>query len=83
MATKKVEETIEERMARVEERTLTILDRQDAEVDKVQKMEGKLDVVLSEMARYKGFIGGIIFIAACIGAFLKTFPLIGSIFGNR
>ena len=83
MAIKKVEESIEERMARVEERTLTILNRQDKEVEKVQDMEDKLDIVLGEMARYKGFIGGIVFIAACLGAFLKTFPLFGSIFGNK
>lgn len=42
---------------------------------KVQELSNKVDEVLSSLTRYKGFIGGIIFVMTCIGAFLKLLPV--------
>lgn len=46
-----------------------------------KEMNDKLDLLLTqyaehreEMARYKGFLGGVVFLITSIGAFLKFFP---------
>lgn len=37
-----------------------------------QRIESeKLDTLLKETARYRGFIGGVLFICACLAAFIK------------
>lgn len=43
----------------------------------------KLDKVLEELGRYKGFIGGVLFIVGALWAFLKTgLPFVLRAFGK-
>lgn len=51
----------------------------DREIQKINSIEAKLDAVLHEHSRYKGFIGGVVFIGACLFTFIKFVPIVGSL----
>ena len=41
----------------------------------VRDIDSKLDSILNEMSRYKGFLGGIVFVCSCLWAFVKMVGL--------
>ena len=60
-----------ERITRLEVQ-LAHLNLQDkARLERDEKQSEKLDTILSELNRYKGFIGGILFICGAIWTFVK------------
>lgn len=61
---------IHERIARIETQLDTHI--RDEE-DHMQRMDEKLDRIELELSRYRGFIGGIMFIVTAVVAFFKFF----------
>lgn len=53
---------------------LAVLEEKDRQKDEILKeMVKKLDDIMETMTRYKGFIGGILFVATCVATFMSTF----------
>jgi hypothetical protein len=73
-------ESLAERLVRLEEQVSSIKMSQDEENETVKGIEEKLDQMLLDSAKYKGYIGGALFIISCVFTFLKAIPLIGSLF---
>jgi hypothetical protein len=61
---------IHERMARIE---VQLTSHIDDEEEQMQSMDRKLDRIELELSRYRGFVGGIMFIATAVVAFFKFF----------
>lgn len=64
-----------ERIAKLETEMETLLKNQE-------KQEEILERISNELTKYKGFIGGIMFIVSAVFAFLKTAPYISSLFNK-
>lgn len=71
--------TVQERLARLEQQNESM--KSDMEETKVMigELENKLDDILKELARYKGFLGGAVFIVTSVWAFFQGFPFIKSL----
>jgi hypothetical protein len=61
---------IHERMARIE---VQLKSHIDDEEEHMRSMDRKLDRIELELSRYRGFIGGIMFVATAVVAFFKFF----------
>lgn len=60
-----------ERIARLEEK-IEQLTRQDAErLIQEKSRDAKIDRLILELGKYKGFVGGILFVISCLWAFVK------------
>lgn len=70
---------LEERLATLESEVQHI----EKEVTKIDDVNSKLDAMLLEHSRYKGFLGGIVFVATCIMAFFKGLPLISTLLWHK
>jgi hypothetical protein len=80
MAEKIHAESLETRLARLEERMDTISEHQETDTQNIQDIKHTLQDFLLEFSRYKGFVGGMLLVISCIGAAIKAIPFIGSLF---
>ena len=64
---------IGERVARLEELVEQLH-------DDYEKQREVLERISSELTRYKGFIGGIMFIVSAVFAFFKAMPMLSGLF---
>lgn len=65
--------TINERLAVVEIQVEHLGDAQEEVLRKLCEMQATLNEYSSTITKYKGFVGGILFIVSCISAFLVKF----------
>lgn len=63
--------TLGERVARMEEKLANVLSNQSERKDRDEALEEKMDFLLKEFGKAKGFIGGVLFVVGCIVAFIK------------
>ncbi len=61
---------LHERMARIETQLSSHIEDED---EAMRSMDAKLDRIELELSRYRGFVGGIMFIATAVVAFFKFF----------
>lgn len=72
--------SLNERLAVLEEKVARVLDdgkaREQAQLDlldKITTLEAAITKHNTTMEKYKGFIGGVMFVASCISAFVMKF----------
>ena len=63
--------TLGERVARMEEKLAHVLSNQENRKERDELLEDKMDSLLTEFGKAKGFIGGVVFVVGCIFAFIK------------
>lgn len=68
-----------ERLARLEAQMVELQQSHAEEKESIDDIKGNIQTILQELSRYKGFLGGLIFFATCLGAFFKAIPFIGSL----
>lgn len=85
---------INERLAVLETQVEQIIDEghkrestQDAILTELRELRSKLDLIDKEILKYKGFLGGIVFVFSCLGVFLAKwamplFNLVSKMKGN-
>lgn len=76
------ERTIGERLSVVEEQVVEMRKSQDTEDENIKELLDSVKELQAELARYKGFLGGIVFVFSCVAAFLKTWPYINTLFNK-
>lgn len=76
------ERTIGERLSVVEEQVKEINVSQNKEDENIKELLETVKDLQTQLERYKGFLGGIVFVVACVGSFLKTWPYINSFFNK-
>jgi len=64
---------INERLAIVETQIETMAEHAEQRAEKQDEILELLSSIQEEITRYKGFLGGIVFVLSCMGAFLYKF----------
>lgn len=72
--------TLGERLATVEEQVREISRSQTSEDERLDSIERTLTELKEQLERYKGFLGGIVFVFTCVGVFIKNWPFISGLF---
>lgn len=73
---------MESRLVALEVKFDEMAKEQTEENGRLKTIEEKLDAMNAQLDRYKGFLGGIVFVFTCVGTFLKGWPLISSFFNK-
>ena len=60
-----------ERVARVEQQLISLAEQDAKRLAQKEKRDKKIDALIAELGKYKGFIGGVLFVISCLWAFLK------------
>ena len=60
-----------ERVARVEQQLISLAEQDAKRLAQEEKRDKKIDALIAELGKYKGFIGGVLFVISCLWAFLK------------
>lgn len=63
--------TLAERVARVEQQLITLAEQDAKRLALEDRRDKKIDALIAELGKYKGFVGGIVFVTSCLWAFLK------------
>ena len=63
--------TLAERVARVEQQLITLAEQDAKRIALEDRRDKKIDALIAELGKYKGFVGGIVFVISCLWAFLK------------
>lgn len=63
--------TLAERVARVEQQLISLAEQDAKRLAQEEKRDKKIDTLIAELGKYKGFIGGILFVISCLWAFVK------------
>ena len=63
--------TLAERVARVEQQLMTLAEQDAKRLALEDRRDKKIDALIAELGKYKGFVGGIVFVISCLWAFLK------------
>jgi len=75
---------ISERVAILEERILILTQQEARRYAQELERDRKIDALIDEMGKYKGFIGGVLFVGSCVWAFLKLgVPVILKLIGKN
>lgn len=64
---------LNERIARLEEKLEGHISLNDTRAEKLAAIDAKLDRITFELARYRGFVGGILLIGTALTTFFKLF----------
>lgn len=73
-----------ERVTKVEVQLQEIKSQEARRYEGDKEREKKLDKVLEELGRYKGFVGGVLFIVGALWAFIKTgLPFLAKLAGKE
>jgi chromosome segregation ATPase len=72
----------DERIAVLEANLNQIMQEQHEEKERLEEVQKCLDSIKMELTRYKGFIGGVMFLLSAVFTFIKALPLINSLFNK-
>lgn len=76
--------SLSERVARMEEKLAHVLSNQAVRQERDEHLEEKVDIILKEFGKAKGFIGGVLFIVGCLATFFKmVVPYIFKLLGKE
>ena len=63
---------------------LHIVRQEDKRVAREEIRDEKIDLIVEELGKYKGFVGGVLFLAGCIWAFIKMgIPVVMKLLGKN
>lgn len=78
-----VSTSVVERIVRLEEKIVHLSAQETVRMGQEKERDEKLDKLILELGKYKGFIGGVLFVVSCIVAFLKLgLPYISKLLGK-
>lgn len=77
-----IERTIGERLSVVEEQVSEIKISQEKENQDIAKLLESVKELQNQLEKYKGFLGGIVFVVMCVVSFIKTWPYISGFFNK-
>ena len=65
--------TLHERIKAIEVELDHLVEDGDKRSEELEKLNSKLDTLNTELARYRGFVGGILLVATAVLSFFKFF----------
>lgn len=65
------QEKIGERIVRLEQKIEFLTSQESARIKQEEARDVKIDRIIQELGKYKGFVGGVLFIVSCLWAFMK------------
>lgn len=74
---------IQARVTALEADVIRIKLAQDKSDKTLEDIRDALVAIQTDMSRYKGFLGGIMFAITCLFTFIRGIPLIGNLFGHK
>ena len=75
--------SIVERIVRLEEKIVHLSAQETVRMVQENERDAKIDKLILELGKYKGFVGGVLFVVSCIVAFLKLgLPYITKLLGK-
>lgn len=66
-----IKELTGERIARLEEKIEFLTTQEASRLKQEEARDIKIDKLIQELGKYKGFVGGILFVLSCLWAFVK------------
>lgn len=66
-----MEEDITSRVVRIEQQVVHLAEQETRRLAQEELRDKKIDALIAELGKYKGFVGGVFFVVGCIWAFLK------------
>lgn len=73
-----------ERVVVIEQQIKQLSEQERRRLLQEEARDKKIDMLIAEMGKYKGFIGGVLFVVACLWAFIKlAIPYVLKLLGKQ